>query len=147
MSDEEMIYLPGDTIIFKMELEHNFNLGDSWAVFRSRSDSEDQEVFRMILDAKEIQEIRRVDRSIVSSVTFELEVSHRNSIPGIYDLEAIRSLPPGVERSNNRTAPEIEKPQSTVTFSIGQELSGGERQTGVMYWELSRPANTQRFYR
>lgn len=147
MSDERMTYLPGDTIIFKTELEHNFNLGDSWAVFRRREDSEGQEEFRMLLDAKEIQEFRRVDPDIVSSITFELEVSHRNSIPGVYDLESIRSLPPGVERSNNRRGLDLEKPQNPVTFSIGKELSGEERKSDVVYWELSRTSNSQRFYR
>lgn len=147
MSDEGMTYLPGDTIIFKIRLEHNFNLGDSWVVFRRRSDSEGQEIFRMLLDAKEIQEISRVDSDIVSSITFELEVSHQNSIPGAYDLETILSLLPGVERSNANKGLELVTQQNPVTFSIGKEPSGEERKSDVVYWELSRLDNFQRFHR
>ena len=30
------VYLPWDTISFEVEIEHNFHLGDAWAVFRRR---------------------------------------------------------------------------------------------------------------
>jgi hypothetical protein len=34
MPDKLPVYLPGYTINFTVELGHNFNIGDGWAVFR-----------------------------------------------------------------------------------------------------------------
>ena len=34
MPDKLPVYLPGDKINFTVELDHDFNIGDGWAVFR-----------------------------------------------------------------------------------------------------------------
>lgn len=88
----------GDTVSFDVELAHNFYLGDAWALFRRREEAEIANRPVIPLDAAAIREIRRFGTEILSRVEFEVALSKRRHIPGVYDLEGIRGLPPETPR-------------------------------------------------
>ena len=112
------VYLPWDTISFEVEIEHNFHLGDAWAVFRRRSqEGEAGRPFLLPLKARQIKELERISGTqIVSSVFFQETVLERNSIPGEYDLETIRGLE--VDASEGTEALDLGSPPNEVSFRI-----------------------------
>jgi hypothetical protein len=112
------IYLPWDTISFEVEIEHNFHLGDAWAVFRRRpQEGEGNRPFVLPLNARQIKEVERIgDTQIVSTVHFQVTVVERNSIPGEYDLETIRGLE--VDASEGTEGLDLGSPPDVVSFRI-----------------------------
>jgi hypothetical protein len=111
MMNDLPVYLPWDTINFMVELEHNFHLGDAWAVFRRRpQEGEAGRPFPLVLGAREIEEVRRSGTQILSTVLFQVSVLQSNSVPGEYDLETIRALPVGEERSSETEGVDLGAP-------------------------------------
>ncbi|HZA47158.1 MAG TPA: hypothetical protein VE568_17955 [Rubrobacter sp.] len=113
------VYLPWDTISFEVEIEHNFHLGDAWAVFRRRpQEGEANRPFPLTLNARQIKEVERIgETQIVSSVLFQVTVLERsNSIPGEYDLETIRGLE--VDASEGAEGLDLGSPPDEVSFRI-----------------------------
>ena len=148
MADELPIYLPGDTIRFQVEVEHNFNLGDAGAVFRRREQEEEANPFRLPLDATEIEEVGRVGTKITSTVVFEATVTRHNSLPGEYDLETIRGVPLGAGdafgtgRRQDALETELGAPEG-VAFRI-VELPA-EPVTEIRDWALEKRDKGRRY--
>jgi hypothetical protein len=118
MTNDMPVYLPWDTINFKIELEHNFHLGDAWAVFRRRQqEGEAGRPFPLALDARRIEEGGRRDTQILSTVHFQITVLRSNSLPGEYDLETIRALPVDEERGGGTEGIDLGAPAG-VSFRI-----------------------------
>jgi hypothetical protein len=135
MAEDLSTYLPGDTVIFSVELVHDINIGDAWAVFLRREQEAEANQFPLSLEAAEIEELRRVDSEILSRVTFQAKLTKRNHIPGEFDLEKIRVLPPGQKRSQHTIGIEVDA-GSEVSFRVAQEPA--EPSLSVAYWELRR---------
>ena len=136
-------YLRGDTISFRVELEHDFNLGDARAVFYRQEEQEGADPFPLEFSASEIDEIRREGTTIVSSVIFEVEITRENYPPGEYELGAIVGLRSGYERRPGRGGADLGRPEGRVAFRIVEDPV--EPTAKVVGWELSRQHNFQRF--
>jgi hypothetical protein len=103
----------GDTISFRVELEHSFNLGDAGAVFyRLGEQEEGADPFPLELSASEIDEMSRDGTTIVSSVIFEVEINRENYHPGEYELGTIKGLRAGYGRRPGRGGEDLGTPQS-----------------------------------
>ena len=136
-------YWRGDTIRLKLEVEHDFNIGDAWAVFLQREESEGASRFPLALELSEIEEVRRVDSVMTSTVLFEITVSRKNSLPGEYDLDTVRGLPVGVERQQGLQGVPFEAIRA-VSLRIAEET---DEPTGkVTFSKLERSPNSRRVY-
>lgn len=142
MVDELPVYLPGDTIRFTIELEHDINLGDAWARFSRREEQEGVDRFPIWLDLAEIEEVQRVGNKLTSILIFDGSVSVENSLPGVYELDVMRGLPFGVQRSANRPGFELGLPER-VALRIAEHPSEPDIQ--IRYWGLGWPENTHRY--
>jgi len=58
MADGDLVFMPGDTIEFAVELEHDFNIGDAWAVFLRRQEREGDAPIPLRLDVITVEEVR-----------------------------------------------------------------------------------------
>jgi hypothetical protein len=145
MPEEDLpTYLRGDTISFRVELEHGFNLGDAGAVFyRLGEQEEGADPFPLELSASEIDEMSRDGTTIVSSVIFEVEINRENHIPGEYELGTIVGLRAGYGRRPERGGEDLGRPEQRVAFRIAEDPT--ELTAKVVGWELSRQHNYQRF--
>ncbi len=112
------IYLAWDTIEFTVEIEHNFPLGDAWAIFERHSlAGEVNSPIKLHMEAQEIEQTGRIDNTqIVSEVVFRVTVHEGNSVPGDYDLKAIRGLPMGAPRGGEGR--DLGLPFSGASFRI-----------------------------
>jgi hypothetical protein len=84
-------YLWGDTIKLRMEIEHEANMTDVWAIFRKEGDTPE---FRLTLPdsyALHLVEWHGVKR--ISQVTLESKVDRADHLPGDYVLVAVRGTP------------------------------------------------------
>jgi hypothetical protein len=143
MPEDLPSYLPGDTISFRVELEHDFNLGDAGAVFYRQEEQEGTDPVPLELSASEIAEISRDGTTIVSSVIFEVELTRENHLPGEYELGAIVGLRSGYGRRPGRGGADLGRPEQRVAFRIVEDPT--ELSATVVRWELSREHNYQRF--
>jgi hypothetical protein len=57
MPDKLPVYLPGDTINFTVELDHDLNIGDGWAAFRRHpQEGEATGPIRLEVNAQAVEE-------------------------------------------------------------------------------------------
>jgi hypothetical protein len=144
MPEEDLpTYLRGDTISFRVELEHDFNLGDAGAVFYRHGEEENDAPFALELSASEIDEMSRDGTTIVSSVIFEVEINWENHLPGEYELRTIKGLPSGYGRRPERGMADLGRPEQRVAFRVVEDPT--ELSAKVVGWELSQQHNYQRF--
>lgn len=141
MADGDLVFMPGDTIEFAVELEHDFNIGDAWAVFLRRQEREGEAPVPLVLDVVTVEEVRRTGTDMLSRMVFEVELAEENQVPGDYDLELIRALPPGYQRSENK--PGIELGSAEVSFRI--EKPPLNPTVSLRYWELGHGRGSRRY--
>jgi hypothetical protein len=139
------VYLSGDTITFMMELEHDFNLGDAWAVFLRRvKEGEAETRFTLTLNLVEMEEVRRDGTKITSALVFSATLTRTNSLPGEYDLETIRALPFGIERTQGAQGAKIEAPEGVAFRIVSLPM---EPSTEIRRWALGKRNEGRRYLR
>ncbi len=84
-------YVWGDTIRFRIEIEHEVNLAHVWAVFRKERDTFEFEVNLPGPHALRLMEWQGVRR--ISQATLEARVERAHQHPGDYLLIAVRGTP------------------------------------------------------
>lgn len=134
MASDPQIFLPGDTISFVVELEHDVNLADAWADFWRRQ--EEGEVSGRVpirLNVNVIEEVRRSGTDILSRLGFRAVVTKIDHLPGVYELETVRFLTTGQKRSDRLPGLEVADVPG-VSFRIAREPD--EPDLGVAYWVL-----------
>lgn len=136
MSDEMPVYLVGDTIRLRMELEHDFHLGAVGAFFYRRPEEESGVRLRFDLQALEIREIGRTGTTIKSLVTFEEVISDSKNLPGIYDLGELMAKPLGEDRKS-LLLDDRESREEGLSFRVAREPD--EKSSEVKGLELERP--------
>jgi hypothetical protein len=90
---EQPVYLPGDRIYLRLRVAHEVNLGSVWAVFR-RLPERGQALGEpyLILVGKHYS-LSRAEGVRTSEVSFEMDVSRAQHLPGNYRLEAVHAYP------------------------------------------------------
>ncbi len=92
-TQEQPVYLPGDTIRLRLRISHSVNLGSVWAVFRRLPErAEAPGVAYITLPGKHYR-LSRAGALRASEVYFEIEVSRDRHLPGDYELEVVRAYP------------------------------------------------------
>lgn len=135
MSDEMPVYLVGDTIKLRMELEHDFHLGAVAALFYRGSGEGTGLVFE--IEASEIREVGRTGTTMKSVVTFEKVIEDTDSLPGVYDLQELTAKPLGKKRKS-MLLDDKESREEKLSFRIEGEPK--EKSSKVGRLELERPA-------
>ena len=89
-------YIPGDTIRLRLDIEHQANLTEVWAVLRRQAEpGETDHPLRLSLTGALVEEPHpRVWEQLRrhGTLLFEAEVSRRHFLPGEYELEAVQGL-------------------------------------------------------
>jgi hypothetical protein len=96
-AEEQPVYLPGDKISLRLRATHEVNLDGVWAVFRRLSETgEPPDDTYITLPGKHYR-LSRAGPLRASEVSFEVEVSRDQHLPGDYELEAVRAYPHGLD--------------------------------------------------
>lgn len=98
MATDPPTYLPGDTITLRLKLEHNMNIGDSWARFALLGQDGMATDVSFQMDAQEIEVVAYDGVRRTSCITFAVTVTRTSTPPGVYELAKITALPPDVKR-------------------------------------------------
>lgn len=131
MADEDLIYMPGDTIEFSVEVDHDFNIGDAYAVFLRR-EPEGSNPFPLLLKPRTIEGVERTGTKMVSRITFVLTLDQGNHVPGDYDLEGVNATPVGAGRSTAKKGVDLGSPEVSFTIApVPTEPSGRVRFWGI----------------
>jgi len=77
----------------------------------------------------------------LSRMVFKVELTEENQVPGDYDLEVIRALPSGYQRSQNK--PGIELGAAEVSFRI--EKTPLNPTVALRYWGLGHGRDSRRY--
>ena len=93
MPDGVPTYLIGDTISLTLEIEHEVNLKDVWAVFQQMEAAEEPRVFGIHM--KKITQTEWFGERRRSEAYLEKQVKWRDPPPGEYELVDVRGLPYG----------------------------------------------------
>jgi hypothetical protein len=121
VSEEQPVYLPGDTISLRLRISHSVNLGSVWAVFRRRLPElgvAPGDTY-ITLPGKHYT-LSRAGAVRASEVYFETEVSREQHLPGDYELEAVRAYPYELDGRDDLSM-EFELGRE-ICFQIAEEL-------------------------
>ena len=92
-TEEQPVYLPGDTISLHLRVSHEMNLGGVWAVFRRLPEGGVAPIDSYITLPGKHFRLSQAGSTRASEVYFEVEVSREWHLPGEYELEAVRAYP------------------------------------------------------
>jgi hypothetical protein len=131
-TEEQPVYLPGDTLRLRLRISHSVNLGSVWAVFRRLPErAEVPGVPYITLPGKHYR-LSRAGSIRASEVYFETEVSRDRHLPGYYELEAVRAYPYELDGRDDLSM-EFEV-RGEICFRIAEEpVMSSPRVTG---WKL-----------
>jgi hypothetical protein len=129
VTEEQPVYLPGDTICLRLRISHSVNLGSVWAVFRRLPErGEEPGVPYITLPGKHYR-LSRAGSVRATEVYFEIEVSRDRHLPGDYELEAVRAYPYELDGRDDLSM-EFEV-RGEICFRIAEELGASSpRVTG-----------------
>ena len=131
-TEEQPIYLPGDSLCLRLRTTNEVNLGGVWAVFRrlpERGEAPDGPC--ITLPGKHYW-LSRAGALRTSEMCFETEISRERHLPGDYELEAVRAYPHELDGREDLTI-EFEV-RGEIRFRIAEEL--GVSSPTVTGWRL-----------
>ncbi len=139
---DDLVFMPGDTVEFAVELSHDFNISDAWAVFLLHQEREGFRRVPLVLDGRTVEEVERTGTRTVSRIVFQAELTQGNQIPGLYELEQVRALPPGYHRSLGARG--IELGTADVSFRI--ESTPQNPTAALRSWGLGHGGSSRRYF-
>jgi hypothetical protein len=119
-TQEQPVYLPGDSIHLRLRVTHEANLGSVWALFRRRPKRGEALSATYITLPGEHYSLSRAGAVRTSEVYLEMEVCRTEHLPGDYVLEALRAYPYALD-GREELMMEIEV-RDKIGFRIAEEV-------------------------